>query len=100
LYESRIQHHRLGHAALEEWPDAGGDLRGHLSDFMFPYEGMPVPAQYIAGVLPVTHFMRTIRALVLRGAGLHEVAFDTFWLVGFMLVGLLVAWLRFKKRLD
>lgn len=71
-----------------------------LSGFMFPYEGMPVPAQYIAEALPVTHFMRTIRAVVLRGAGLPEVAFDTLWLVGFMLVGLLVASLRFKKRLD
>jgi len=71
-----------------------------LSGFMFPYEGMPVPAQYIAEVLPATHFMRTIRAVVLRGAGLHEVAFDTLWLVGFMLVGLVVASLRFKKRLD
>jgi ABC-2 type transport system permease protein len=71
-----------------------------LSGFMFPYEGMPVPAQYLAEVLPVTHFMRTIRAVVLRGAGLHEVAFDTLWLVGFMLVGLVVASLRFKKRLD
>ena len=71
-----------------------------LSGFMFPYEGMPVPAQYIAEILPATHFMRTIRAVVLRGAGLHEVAFDTLWLVGFMLVGLVVASLRFKKRLD
>jgi len=71
-----------------------------LSGFMFPYEGMPVPAQYLAEVLPVTHFMRTIRAVVLRGAGLQEVAFDTLWLVGFMLVGLVVASLRFKKRLD
>jgi hypothetical protein len=52
-----------------------------LSGFMFPYEGMPVPAQYIAEALPVTHFMRTIRAVVLRGAGLPEVAFDTLWLV-------------------
>jgi len=67
---------------------------------MCPYEGMPVPAQYIAEILPATHFMRTIRAVVLRGAGLHEVAFDTLWLVGFMLVGLVVASLRFKKRLD
>ncbi len=71
-----------------------------LSGFMFPYEGMPAPAQYIAEILPATHFMRTIRAVVLRGAGLHEVAFDTLWLVGFMLVGLVIASLRFKKRLD
>lgn len=71
-----------------------------LSGFMFPYEGMPVPAQYIAEVLPATHFMRAIRAVLLRDAGLTEVAADTLWLVGFMLVGLLVASLRFKKRLD
>ena len=71
-----------------------------LSGFMFPYEGMPVPAQYIAEVLPVTHFMRSIRAVVLRGAGVNEVADDTLWLVGFMLLGLIVASLRFKKRLD
>jgi ABC-2 type transport system permease protein len=71
-----------------------------LSGFMFPYEGMPLPAQYIAEVLPATHFMRAIRAVMLRDAELEDVAEDTLWLVGFMLVGLLVASLRFKKRLD
>ncbi len=71
-----------------------------LSGFMFPYEGMPLPAQYIAEVLPVTHFMRAIRAVMLRDAGLAEVAEDTLWLLGFMLVGLLLASLRFNKRLD
>jgi ABC-2 type transport system permease protein len=67
---------------------------------MFPYEGMPVPAQYIAEVLPATHFMRAIRAVMLRDAGLTEVSEDTLWLFGFTLVGLLIASLRFKKRLD
>jgi ABC-2 type transport system permease protein len=71
-----------------------------LSGFMFPYEGMPVPAQYIAEALPATHFMHAIRAVVLRDATLADVAGDTLWLVGFMLLGLLVASLRFKKRLD
>ena len=71
-----------------------------LSGFMFPYEGLPVPAQYIAEALPATHFMRAIRAVVLREAGLADVAADTLWLLGFMLVGLAVASLRFKKRLD
>ncbi len=71
-----------------------------LSGFMFPYEGMPVPAQYIAEVLPATHFMRAIRAVVLRDASLTQVAFDTLWLLGFMLLGLLLASLRFTKRLD
>lgn len=71
-----------------------------LSGFMFPYEGMPVPAQYIAEVLPATHFMRAIRAVMLRDADLAQVAGDTLWLIGFMFVGLLIASLRFKKRLD
>ncbi|MBK1704541.1 ABC transporter permease [Halochromatium glycolicum] len=71
-----------------------------LSGFMFPYEGMPALAQYIAEVLPATHFMRTIRAVMLREASLEDVAEDTLWLLGFMLIGLLVASLRFKKRLD
>jgi ABC-2 type transport system permease protein len=71
-----------------------------LSGFMFPYEGMPLPAQYIAEVLPATHFMRAIRAVMLRDAGLTQVAGDTLWLLGFMCVGLLIASLRFKKRLD
>jgi ABC-2 type transport system permease protein len=71
-----------------------------LSGFMFPYEGMPVPAQYIAEVLPATHFMHAIRAVVLRDASLADVAGDTLWLLGFMVLGLIVASLRFKKRLD
>ena len=37
-----------------------------LSGFMFPYEGMPKAAQYIAEVLPATHFMRLIRGVVLK----------------------------------
>ncbi|MBK5963927.1 ABC transporter [Thiocystis minor] len=71
-----------------------------LSGFMFPYEGIPVPAQYLSEVLPATHFMRAIRAVMLRDAGLTQVAGDTFWLLGFMVVGLLIAAQRFKKRLD
>jgi len=71
-----------------------------LSGFMFPYEGMPVPAQYIAELLPATHFMRAIRAVMLRDAAVIQVARDSLWLLGFTLVGLLIASLRFKKRLD
>lgn len=71
-----------------------------LSGFMFPYEGMPPVAQAIAEALPATHFMRAIRAVVLRDAGLAEVRPDALWLGLFMIGGLLVASLRFKKRLD
>ncbi|MBK5967722.1 MULTISPECIES: ABC transporter permease [Thiorhodovibrio] len=71
-----------------------------LSGFMFPYEGMPLAAQYIAEALPATHFIRAIRAVLLRDAMLEDVQEDTLWLLGFMLIGLLVASLRFRKRLD
>ncbi len=71
-----------------------------LSGFMFPYEAMPVPAQWIAEALPATHFMRLIRGIVLRDAMVEDLLDDTIWLCGFTLIGLLVASLRFTKRLD
>ncbi|TWX69730.1 ABC transporter permease [Colwellia demingiae] len=71
-----------------------------LSGFMFPYEGMPLPAQYIAEALPATHFIRLIRGVVLRDVDVIEMNFDMFWLIGFTCFGLLVAALRFKKTLD
>ncbi len=71
-----------------------------LSGFMFPYEGMPVPAQWIAEVLPATHFMRLIRGIVLRGGELSELLPDVLWLAGFTLLVLTLAAHRFKKSLD
>lgn len=71
-----------------------------LSGFMFPYEAMPVVAQWIAEVLPATHFMRAIRGVVLRAADVHDLMRDLLWLAGFSLCGLLVASWRFHKSLD
>lgn len=71
-----------------------------LSGFMFPYEGMPLIAQYIAEVFPATHFMRMVRGFVLRDAGLIYLHQDVLWMCGFFVLGMLVAALRFKKRLD
>ncbi|MCG9695512.1 ABC transporter permease [Shewanella sp. Isolate11] len=71
-----------------------------LSGFMFPFEAMPKPAQWIAELLPATHFMRIIRAIVLRGGELADMRFDALWLVGFTLLGIFVASKRFTKRLD
>ncbi|WP_417708300.1 ABC transporter permease [Roseibium aggregatum] len=71
-----------------------------LSGFMFPYEGMPVIAQYIAEAFPATHFMRMIRGFVLRDAGLVELHRDVLWMCGFFVLGMIVAAFRFKKRLD
>lgn len=71
-----------------------------LSGFMFPYEAMPVAAQWISEILPATHFMRMIRGIVLRGADLMDLWRDALWLFGFTLIGIIVASMRFKKSLD
>jgi ABC-2 type transport system permease protein len=71
-----------------------------LSGFMFPFEGMPVVAQWIAQVLPLTHFNVIIRGIMLRGADLTEVWPQVAKLVAFLAVMLLIAVARFKKRLD
>lgn len=71
-----------------------------LSGFMFPYEGMPVVAQYISEALPATHYIRLIRGVVLRDVHIFEMTFDVYWLSIFTLAGLVVASLRFKKNLD
>lgn len=71
-----------------------------LSGFMFPYEGMPKLAQWIAEALPATHFIRLIRGIVLRAGTLVDLWPDLLWLASFTVIGLLVAAKRFKKRLD
>ncbi len=71
-----------------------------LSGFMFPYDGMPEAAQYIAEALPATHYMRLIRGVVLRDVEVFDMTFDIYWLALFTLAGLALASLRFKKSLD
>jgi ABC-2 type transport system permease protein len=71
-----------------------------LSGFMFPFDGMPLFARWIAEFLPMTHFMRLIRGVVLRGATLSELAFEMAILGLFISVALTAAVLRFHKRLD
>jgi ABC-2 type transport system permease protein len=71
-----------------------------LSGFMFPFDGMPRPAQLIAEVLPLTHFVRMVRGIMLRGAGLGELGAETAALLAFFIVVMTLAVLRFHKRLD
>ncbi|MCU7997216.1 ABC transporter permease [Shewanella sp. SM95] len=71
-----------------------------LSGFMFPYEAMPIAAQWIAEALPATHFMRMSRAIVLRDAQVMDLQFDALWMIGFTCIGLFIASMRFSKRLD
>jgi ABC-2 type transport system permease protein len=71
-----------------------------LSGFMFPFEGMPVAAQWIAEVLPLTHFVRLIRGVMLRGASLPSLWPDALALVAFSAIAMTAAISRFRKRLD
>jgi ABC-2 type transport system permease protein len=71
-----------------------------LSGFMFPFAGMPRPAQIIAEALPLTHFIRLIRGVMLRGASLQELSGELFVLGGFIVVLMTLAIMRFSKRLD
>src|SRR6187399_1772282 len=71
-----------------------------LSGFMFPFEGMPVAAQWIAQLLPLTHFNVIIRGIMLRGADLPEAWLQLLKLAAFLTFMMLVAVARFKKRLD
>jgi ABC-2 type transport system permease protein len=71
-----------------------------LSGFMFPFEGMPVIVQWIAQVLPLTHFNVILRGIMLRGADLPEVWPQLVKLAVFIVVMLAIAVTRFKKRLD
>jgi len=71
-----------------------------LSGFMFPFAGMPRAIQYFAEILPLTHFLRLIRGVMLRGGNLFELWPDVAALLAFTLVMMTLAILRFRKRLD
>ncbi len=71
-----------------------------LSGFLFPFEGMPVIAQWLAQVLPLTHFNVIVRGIMLRGADLMEVWPQLAKLAVFLAAMLAIAVARFKKRLD
>ncbi|HEX4302565.1 MAG TPA: ABC transporter permease [Rhizomicrobium sp.] len=71
-----------------------------LSGFAFPFRGMPVWAQWIGEVLPVTHFLRVVRGILLKGNGPAEIWPDTWPLVLFLLVAGSLALLRFRRTLD
>jgi ABC-2 type transport system permease protein len=71
-----------------------------LSGFMFPFAGMPKAAQWLAELLPLTHFLRLVRGIMLRGAGLVELWPALAALLLFTLLMLGVAVTRVHKRLD
>ena len=71
-----------------------------LSGFMFPYRGMPGWAQVLGEIFPLTHFLRVIRAIMLKGADLAAVSFEIGALVVFIFAYAALALLRFRRTLD
>jgi ABC-2 type transport system permease protein len=71
-----------------------------LSGFMFPFLGMPVWAQYVGECLPLTHYLRIVRAIMLKGSTLQNLQYDALALVGLTLLAMTVAVTRFRRTLD
>ena len=71
-----------------------------LSGFMFPFRGMPGWAQSLGEIFPLTHFLRIIRAVMLKGAEWPAIAEETAYMLVFVLVFGGFALLRFKRTLD
>jgi ABC-2 type transport system permease protein len=71
-----------------------------LSGFMFPFRGMPPWAQTLGEILPLTHFLRVVRGIMLKGSTWAEVSPELWPLLGFMGAAMLVAMLRYRRTLD
>jgi ABC-2 type transport system permease protein len=70
-----------------------------LSGFMFPFEAMPRPAQWFSQALPLTHFLRIVRGITLKGSGLSDALPELVWLAGILGFLVLIASLRFSKKI-
>jgi ABC-2 type transport system permease protein len=71
-----------------------------LSGFMFPFDAMPEPAQWIGEALPLTHFLRIARGVLLKGAPIEVLWSEVAAILAFMAVALSIAVTTFRKRLE
>ena len=71
-----------------------------LSGFMFPWEAMPRPAQLLSQGLPLTHFLRIVRIITLKGGNFADVQAEVVWLSAILGALILLASLRFNKKLG
>jgi len=71
-----------------------------LSGFLFPFAGMPVWAQWVGEALPLTHYLRIVRSIMLKGSSLTDLQYDTIGLAALMLIAMLIAVTRFRRTLD
>lgn len=71
-----------------------------LSGFAFPFKGMPMWAQWLGNVLPLTHFINIVRGIMLKGIGFAEIWVDLWPILVFLLVVLVIALKRYRQTLD
>jgi ABC-2 type transport system permease protein len=71
-----------------------------LSGFAFPFAGMPAWARWLGELLPLTHFLRIVRGIMLKGADLQDLSRDALALLAIMLVAVAIAVRRFRQTLD
>ncbi len=71
-----------------------------LSGFMFPFAGMPRWAQLVGECLPLTHYIRIVRGIMLKGADLYDLRMEALALLALMLIAMTFAVRRFRRTLD
>ena len=71
-----------------------------LSGFMFPFRGMPRWAQFLGELLPLTHFLRIVRGVLLKGSGFFDIWREVVAIIVFMLVVMVIALRRYRDTLD
>jgi ABC-2 type transport system permease protein len=71
-----------------------------LSGFIFPFAGMPIWAQWIGETLPLTHYIRIVRSIMLKGSNLSDLRYDSIAMFVLMLIAMTIAVTRFRRTLD
>ena len=71
-----------------------------MSGFMFPFRGMPLWAQYLGEILPLTHFLRVVRGVMLKGTEIADIWPDIWPILAFLLGAALLALARYRQTLD
>lgn len=71
-----------------------------LSGFMFPFQGMPLWAQYLGNCLPLTHFLIIVRGIIMRGNGWTDIYPEMIYILIFMIIVMAIALRRYRHTLD
>jgi ABC-2 type transport system permease protein len=71
-----------------------------LSGFMFPFRGMPGWAQAVGEIIPLTHYLRVVRTVMLKGGGFADVASNVWPLAAFLVAVAAIALIRYRRTLD